>query len=212
MQPYFVPYTGYFRLLSETDLFVIYDCVQFQRRGWLHRNKIPDYSGTPQWLTLPMEKAPQSVLIKDLKLTNTAEKEIPSRLNKFPLKTEDPLLKQKILTNMVPKSTNVVDYICELLKYFSEYLGISWNVVKSSSLNLPDHLKGMDRIIEIVKRVDGTRYLNAPGGRDLYDAETFSAHGLTLEFLSDYSGDMSSILNRVLAEDKGQVIKDLKAL
>jgi hypothetical protein len=34
MQPYFIPYAGYFRLFAATDLFVIYDCVQFPRRGW----------------------------------------------------------------------------------------------------------------------------------------------------------------------------------
>ena len=40
MQPYFIPYAGYFRLFAASDLFVIYDCVQFPRRGWVHRNKL----------------------------------------------------------------------------------------------------------------------------------------------------------------------------
>ena len=42
MQPYFLPYAGYFRLFSHTDLFIIYDCVQFIRRGWIHRNRFPN--------------------------------------------------------------------------------------------------------------------------------------------------------------------------
>jgi hypothetical protein len=67
MQPYFFPYAGYFRLLAASDLFVIYDCVQFPRRGWVHRNKLLDASGEARWLTLPLEKAPQSVLIQDLR-------------------------------------------------------------------------------------------------------------------------------------------------
>ena len=53
MQPYFVPYAGYFRLFAATDLFVIYDCVQFPRRGWVHRNQLPGANGQPNWLTLP---------------------------------------------------------------------------------------------------------------------------------------------------------------
>ena len=56
MQPYFIPSTGYFRLLSRADTFVIYDCVQYQRRGWLHRNKLLNHKNKPQWLTLPLEK------------------------------------------------------------------------------------------------------------------------------------------------------------
>ena len=56
MQPYFFPYAGYFRLFAASDLFVIYDCVQFPRRGWVHRNLLPDASGSERWLTLPLEK------------------------------------------------------------------------------------------------------------------------------------------------------------
>src|SRR5437016_2188558 len=63
MQPYFLPYAGYFRLFAASDLFVIYDCVQFPRRGWVHRNRLTDARGLERWLTLPLEKAPQHVLI-----------------------------------------------------------------------------------------------------------------------------------------------------
>ena len=37
MQPYFMPYAGYFRLFAAADVFVLFDCVQFPRRGWVHR-------------------------------------------------------------------------------------------------------------------------------------------------------------------------------
>ena len=66
MQPYFLPYAGYFRLFAATDLFVIYDCVQFPRRGWVHRNRLVDASGKERWLTLPLAKVPQRTLIRDL--------------------------------------------------------------------------------------------------------------------------------------------------
>src|SRR5437764_15470200 len=80
MQPYFVPYAGYFRLLAASDLFVIYDCVQFPRRGWVHRNQIPDAHGRAAWLTLPLAKAPQEVLIRDLAFPEAAEAMLAERL------------------------------------------------------------------------------------------------------------------------------------
>ena len=40
MQPYFFPYIGYFNLINMTDIFVFLDNVQFNRRGWIHRNKL----------------------------------------------------------------------------------------------------------------------------------------------------------------------------
>src|SRR5580704_13576707 len=85
MQPYFVPYAGYFRLLAASDLFVIYDCVQFPRRGWVHRNKLLDASGEARWLTLPLERAPQSVLIQDLRFPPNAAKQLAERMRPFPL-------------------------------------------------------------------------------------------------------------------------------
>ena len=81
MQPYFIPYAGYFRLFAVSDLLVIYDCVQFARRGWVHRNRLPDRSGVERWLTLPLAKAPQSVLIKDLRFPEDAAALLDHRLH-----------------------------------------------------------------------------------------------------------------------------------
>lgn len=40
MQPYFLPYLGYFQLMAAVDVFVLFDNVQFIRRGHIHRNRI----------------------------------------------------------------------------------------------------------------------------------------------------------------------------
>src|SRR6185437_7330472 len=85
MQPYFIPYAGYFRLIAQADLFVVYDCVQFPRRGWLHRNKLLDAQGQEQWLTLPLTPAPQDVKICDLAFPPDAAERLAERLQPFPL-------------------------------------------------------------------------------------------------------------------------------
>ena len=40
MQPYFMPYIGYFQLIKAVDRFVILDDVNFITRGWANRNQI----------------------------------------------------------------------------------------------------------------------------------------------------------------------------
>ena len=40
MQPYFMPYLGYFQLLNLVDRFVIYDNIQYTKKGWINRNRI----------------------------------------------------------------------------------------------------------------------------------------------------------------------------
>ena len=40
MQPYFLPYIGYFQLISAVDEFIVYDNIQFSKKGWFHRNRM----------------------------------------------------------------------------------------------------------------------------------------------------------------------------
>ncbi|MDR2969047.1 MAG: WbqC family protein, partial [Tannerellaceae bacterium] len=39
-QPYFFPYTGYFQLIRSVDRFILYDHVNYIKRGWITRNRI----------------------------------------------------------------------------------------------------------------------------------------------------------------------------
>ena len=66
MQPYFMPYAGYFRLFAAADVFVLFDCVQFPRRGWVHRNRFATAAGHLDWLTLPLLKCPRETRIDEL--------------------------------------------------------------------------------------------------------------------------------------------------
>jgi hypothetical protein len=76
MQPYFMPYAGYFRLLAATELFVVYERVQFPRRGWVPRNKLADAHGQPQWLTMPLASAEVDTAICDLRFRSGAREDL----------------------------------------------------------------------------------------------------------------------------------------
>ena len=39
MQPYFMPYIGYFQLINTVDKFIFYDDVTFIKQGWINRNQ-----------------------------------------------------------------------------------------------------------------------------------------------------------------------------
>ena len=58
MQPYFFPYVGYFGLLAHVDEFVIFDCVQFPRRGRVHRTEVtPASDGEQRWLRVEVRSS-----------------------------------------------------------------------------------------------------------------------------------------------------------
>ena len=55
MQPYFMPYIGYFQLIKAVDRYVIYNDVNYIQRGWVARNNLligkkkPLFSISLQW-------------------------------------------------------------------------------------------------------------------------------------------------------------------
>jgi hypothetical protein len=200
MQPYFFPYAGYFRLLAASDLFVIYDCVQFPRRGWVHRNKLIDASGEARWLTLPLEKAPQDVLIRDLRFPPNASEELAE-----PPETEH------ILAALRDVRGSPLEYLERQLEITAGYCQLPWRTVRSSTLDVPPECRGQDRIIEIARRLGATHYVNASGGRELYDAAAFDKAGIELRFLVDYHGPLASILQRMLTDNRDDLIRDIAA-
>lgn len=211
MQPYFIPYAGYFRLFAASDLFVIYDCVQFPRRGWVHRNRLVDASGAERWLTLPIAKAPRDALIRELRFSIDARDVLAERMRPLPLFATVREPEPEILTTMRDIGGTPVDYIEQLLHSVVSQLGLRWEVIRSSTLGVPDSLHGQDRIIEIARRLGATCYVNAPDGRSLYDAVVFEDAGIALRFLSDYPGSSASILRRILEEDADSLAHDIRA-
>ena len=41
MQPSYLPWMGYFDMMDQCDLFVLLDCVQFDKRSWQRVSSLP---------------------------------------------------------------------------------------------------------------------------------------------------------------------------
>ena len=54
MQPTYLPWPGYFNLISKADVFVFLDDAQFQKNSWHNRNRIL-VENKPHWITVPVK-------------------------------------------------------------------------------------------------------------------------------------------------------------
>ncbi|WP_424096613.1 WbqC family protein [Moorena producens] len=54
MQPTYLSWAGYFNLISQVDVFVFLDDVQYERRSWQSRNRILIGDGDPRFITVPV--------------------------------------------------------------------------------------------------------------------------------------------------------------
>jgi len=200
MQPYFFPYAGYYRLMREADYFVIFDCVQFPRRGYVHRNRLHKVDGGLDWITLPLEKASQSAKISELRFAAGALEQFQARMRPFacfqPDVWEDAPAELKRLLFQFDRPP--VDYLEDTLKHVAARIGAGCQFVRSSQFNLPAELKGQHRVLEIVKELGATRYVNAPGGRDLYDEKYFQEWGVELSFLPLNKASTVSVLETLI--------------
>lgn len=197
MQPYFFPYLGYFRLFAQSDIFVFFDCVQFPRRGYVHRNRMPrcppDGSVQAQhWLTLPLSSQPQETEIRGLRFALGTEDTWNARIAAFPWLVGAGEVYDMVRS--IDERAPVVDYLIETLLFSAAKLGVQRDTVRSSELSVPQHVRGQARVIEIVKRLGGTRYINAPGGRELYDESAFHDARLSLSFLPPFKGSLNSLI------------------
>src|SRR5690606_22991592 len=64
MQPYFLPYIGYFQLMNAVDEFVVYDNIKYTKKGWINRNRFL-HNGSDEIITLPLKKDSDLLHIRD---------------------------------------------------------------------------------------------------------------------------------------------------
>lgn len=186
MQPYFFPYIGYFQLINLVDEFVLYDNIQFTKKGWIHRNRML-MNNSDEYFSLPLKKdsdylnVNQRFLADDFdSLRDKLLRKIEQNYKKAPFFNEFYPLVQNILNY---NAKNLFDYIFYSIQVINKYLDISTKIICSSTLpGYIEDLKGKDKVIEINKILHATTYVNSSGGIELYNKEEFKTNGINLQF------------------------------
>lgn len=185
MQPYFMPYIGYWQLINSVDKFVLLDDVNYIKRGYINRNTIRLNGGIYRF-TIPIYKASQNRLIKDTKLNFDVEAKekllmtLHNAYKKSKYYVEVMPVLEKIINNPSEELTTYIKYSIEQI---SAFLKIDTPIILSSKIQKNNDLTGQERIIEICKRMHATMYINPSGGRKLYSQELFESNNLQLRFL-----------------------------
>lgn len=187
MQPYFMPYLGYFQLIAAVDKFLFYDDVNYIKRGWVNRNYILN-NGKKYLLTIPCKAASQNKLINNV-FIDGQEKNITKILSGI----QHSYAKSKFYEELFPQikhiiqdnSNNSISQLnIDLIVFFANYLGLNTSFKISSENQAAS--KGLDkqeRLIEICKNTGSDHYINALGGQELYSKEEFKENGVLLDFL-----------------------------
>ena len=186
MQPYFFPYIGYFQLMNAVDEFVVYDNIEFTKKGWINRNRIL-VNGLDAYITLPLKKDSDFLHIKQRYLAESWDNDKTKMLNRITesyrkapcFKDAFEVIEGCILYN----DNNLFNFIFNSLKQVNNYLGIHTKLLVSSTIDIDHALKSEEKVIAFSKAQNASTYINPIGGTALYNADIFKNKGLELRFL-----------------------------
>ena len=185
MQPYFLPYIGYFQLMAAADRFVIYDDVNFIKGGWINRNRIL-LNGKEHPFVIPLRAASPNRRINEISLISGMgwrEKLLRTFRHAYHQARQFPAVFPLISTIVNFREESLAEYLLHSLRLIKSYLAIRTELVPTSGSYGNESLKGQARVLDICRREKASVYLNLSGGKELYDPERFQANGIALRFL-----------------------------
>jgi len=185
IQPSYLPWLGLFELISKVDYFVHYDDVQFDKRGWRHRNLVKGPNGL-EWLTIPVHlpSGSHGTLIRDAQIAKKDWGRTHLNLIRDRYKLA-PFVDWAIewLTPMLSGDYELItDVTIPLLEICSSKLKLKPNWVKSSTLNVVDERNL--KLIKICKILGAQKYISGPSASSYLDVELFNEHGIEVNFFN----------------------------
>ena len=174
MQPYFLPYLGYWQLLAAVDRFVVYDNIQYTKKGWINRNRFWR-AGGHAYFTIPVKYASDFLVVAEREVAPDFDRvrmlaQLSGSYRKAPyFASVYPLLERIVMADQA----SLFDFIHHSLVATAGYLGIRTPIVISSSVAIDHTLRSEAKVLALCQALGADRYVNPIGGRDLYSRATF---------------------------------------
>jgi hypothetical protein len=184
MQPYFLPYIGYWQLVNAVDRFVVYDNIEYTKRGWFNRNRFLQ-GGKDRLFSIAIKGDSDYLNVKDRYIAPDFDR---SKLIRQFHNAYSKAMYGKEALSIVSEivsydSNNLFDYILNSIQVMSMHLDITTEIVISSKIDVDHSLKAEEKVLAICEAERASTYVNTIGGTALYSKERFRASGIDLEFI-----------------------------
>lgn len=210
-QPQYLPWLGYFYKIQQSDVFVIFDTVQYPRsKSFANRNQIKTANGL-LWLTVPVSHRGDLRPYSEIPIDNRQAwahkhwKTIDVAYHSAPFMADYAPEFMKLFADYTWPTIADLNEAC--LKIFANALQLSTRIVRASRLPVTrDGLNTADYILAILKELGATDYVSGQGaGTQRHVApDYFESQGVKVwfyEFASpvyrqlwgDYVADLSAL-------------------
>ncbi|AVS89915.1 hypothetical protein C8238_18085 [Paracidovorax avenae] len=189
VQSNYLPWKGYFDLMRQADILVLYDDVQYTRRDWRNRNVIKTPQGL-HWLTVPVNsKGQYHQEIERITVSSSDWMErhwstIAMSYGKSPGFLEYGEALRSMLHGCAD-CTLLSEINHRLIQGLARLLDIGTPIARSSTYGKVPGKN--ENLIHLCQAVGATRYLSGPSASSYLDPTLFSRAGIDLSYM-DYSG------------------------
>lgn len=190
LQPSYIPWRGYFDLIRRADVFVFYDDVQYDKRGWRNRNRIKTPHGT-RWLTIPVksrgaqvEHTPiHEILTDGEEWARTHLATLKHMYARAPFFASYAGWLDRAYATPPPL---LADFTIATTIDLAKFLGYTnTKFLRSSELHVTG--KKTDRLIAVLRAVGAKSYLSGPSAKGYIEDEKFAEAGIALDYINyDY--------------------------
>jgi hypothetical protein len=181
-QSNYIPWLGYFELISSVSHFVFLDNVQYTKRDWRNRNQIK----TPQgklWLSADIVGVDESTLINEVQFANTDWK----------------VKHLEAIRRNYRRSEYFASIFPEIEEIYNEYDGMSLSKFNQSVIQRVASKLGIEtrfhtagdfvtdsdptmRLLEICLNLGASTYVSGPAAKGYMNLNLFDAHGVDIEW------------------------------
>lgn len=179
-QPNYAPWCGFFAKIAHSDTFIFLDDVQMPGgSSWVHRTKIL-VGGADRWLSVPCHRSVRAA-IKDVRIKEGpwSAKHLNTLQANYAKAPHFPEVMELIHGMYMAPADLLAEFNIGLIQAIVDYLGLQTKCRLASAL--PSQGTSEDRLVSLVRAVEGDRYLSGPGATAYQSPETFARAGIELQ-------------------------------
>lgn len=196
MQPYFIPYLGYWQLFNEVDVVVISDDTKYVKQSWINRNRLW-VNGKVEYITIPLKKDSDFLSICQRQITSSFNPDtLMQKIMHDYRKCENPEIEDLVNRIIFYKSENLAIFLQNSITEILQHLNIDVELVTASSLGIPLNLRGKERIFYLANKLKKNNYVNLPGGRNLYSKQDFYLNEIDIQFICPRLSEYGTKIHR----------------
>jgi hypothetical protein len=180
-QPQYFPYGGFFHKLSLSDLYVVMDDAQYDKR-FTNRNRIIS-PGEPVWISVPINKKQKFAPNREVEINNDMPwKDLHWRRLQLSYNNSKFFhLYREYFEQLYQKEwTMLFDLDFETLKQVISWLGLKIEVILESELGI--NSKSTERLVDVCKSVGADTYIAGSGSRNYMDEAIFRKNNVQVQY------------------------------